>query len=268
MIPTQHEKNMTSPPSLTLLGTQLTLYDQADLLAFIGAAIAAGEKRLILSGNIYSYNLAYEQPWLRTFFNHADVVRVDGAGVRLGARLLGHATPPRMTWADFAWDLADYAAAHQYRCFLLGAKPGIAERAAVKLQEHAPNFRIVGTHHGYFNKETAHPENQAVINQINGLQPDLLIVGFGMPLQERWLAANWAQLTPRVTMTGGAVFDYLSGELTRAPQWMTDHGLEWLGRMLIEPRRLWRRYVIGNPQFFWRVAKQRAGFTPPQSFLA
>jgi N-acetylglucosaminyldiphosphoundecaprenol N-acetyl-beta-D-mannosaminyltransferase len=80
-----------------------------------------------------------------------------------------------------------------------------------------------------------------------------------MPLQERWLMENWDHIDANVALTGGAVFDYVSGELQRAPRWMTDNGLEWLGRLLIEPRRLWKRYLIGNPLFIWRVLKQRLG---------
>jgi len=81
-----------------------------------------------------------------------------------------------------------------------------------------------------------------------------------MPIQERWLKQNWDRLECNVAFTGGAVFDYISGELRRPPRWMTSHGLEWLGRLIIEPRRLWRRYIIGNTLFLWRVVKQRFGW--------
>ena len=92
-----------------------------------------------------------------------------------------------------------------------------------------------------------------MIEGINAAKPDLLIVGLGMPLQERWLADNWSSIDAGVALTAGATFDYISGELRRAPRWMTDNGLEWLGRLLLEPGRLWKRYIIGNPIFFWRV---------------
>ena len=87
--------------------------------------------------------------------------------------------------------------------------------------------------------------------------PDILIVGFGMPLQERWLMQNWENLDARVALTGGAVFDYVSGEVRRGPRVLTDNGFEWLARFLIEPGRLWRRYLVGNPLFLWRVLQQR-----------
>jgi N-acetylglucosaminyldiphosphoundecaprenol N-acetyl-beta-D-mannosaminyltransferase len=135
----------------------------------------------------------------------------------------------------------------------------VADKAAANLKARFPDLRIVSTHHDYFDKTPGSAENEAVIEQINAVKPNILIVGFGMPLQERWLMENWDHIDANVALTGGAVFDYVSGELQRAPRWMTDNGLEWLGRLLIEPRRLWKRYLIGNPLFIWRVLKQRLG---------
>ena len=242
-----------------LLGTQLSLCDQSELLNAIGQVIAAKKRMIVLSGNVHSFNLAYRYKWLRAFFNQAELVRLDGVGIRLGAWMLGYRTPTRMTWADFAWDLVKYAAPRGYTFFFLGARPGIAEKAAENLRACFPDLRIVGTHHGYFDKMPGSVENETVIEKINAVKPNILIVGFGMPLQERWLMENWNRIDANVALTGGAVFDYVSGELQRAPRWMTDHSLEWLGRLLIEPRRLWKRYLIGNPLFLWRVLKQRFG---------
>jgi N-acetylglucosaminyldiphosphoundecaprenol N-acetyl-beta-D-mannosaminyltransferase len=100
-------------------------------------------------------------------------------------------------------------------------------------------------------------ENREVVARINRAVPDILLVGFGMPLQEKWIAENRAGLDASVIMTVGAAFDYLAGEVRRAPRWATTRGLEWLGRLLVEPHRLWRRYLIGNPLFFWRVFLQK-----------
>jgi N-acetylglucosaminyldiphosphoundecaprenol N-acetyl-beta-D-mannosaminyltransferase len=242
-----------------VLGIQLSTCGQVELLDAIGQGIKMESKMIVLSGNVHSFNLAYRQPWLRNFFNRADIVRLDGAGVRLGAWILGYRTPSRMTWADFAWDLAEFAEPRGFTFFFLGARPGVADKAAVNLKARYPDLRVVGTHHGYFDKTPGSAENEAVIEQINAVKPNFLIVGFGMPLQERWLMENWDRIDANVALTGGAVFDYVSGELQRAPRWMTENGLEWLGRLLIEPRRLWKRYLIGNPLFIWRVLKQRLG---------
>jgi N-acetylglucosaminyldiphosphoundecaprenol N-acetyl-beta-D-mannosaminyltransferase len=100
-------------------------------------------------------------------------------------------------------------------------------------------------------------ENETLIQQINDLKPNFILVGFGMPLQERWLMENWDRLEVNIAITLGAVFDYISGDLKRAPGWFNKHGMEWLGRLIIEPRRLWKRYLIGNPLFLLRIIKHR-----------
>jgi N-acetylglucosaminyldiphosphoundecaprenol N-acetyl-beta-D-mannosaminyltransferase len=212
---------------------------------------------VIANVNVHCLNLTYRNRWLRDFLNNASVVFCDGAGVVLGARILGDRLPGRITPADWIERLAEIAAQRGFTLFFLGSRPGVADKAAARLRERFPNLRIAGTHHGYFDKTPGSAENEAVIQQINAARPHILFVGFGMPLQERWLADNWERLDVNVAFTCGALFDYVSGELRRSPKWMNDHGLEWLGRLIIEPRRLWRRYVIGNPLFLWRVVKQR-----------
>ncbi len=243
-----------------IFGIRFVSHDKEALLQMLTTRIQQQQKSLILSGNIHAFNLAYEQPWLRDFFNRADFVRVDGNGLRLGARLLGYSLPQRMTWADFMWDLAAFAEPQRYRFFFLGGRPGVAAAAAARLQQRHPQLQIVHCHDGYFNKTLQHPENESLLRRINSYQPDILIVGMGMPVQERWICDNWDQLNATITMTAGAVFDYISGQVQRPAPIFTHTGFEWLGRFLTEPRRLWQRYLIGNPQFFWRILKQRLGY--------
>ncbi len=140
--------------------------------------------------------------------------------------------------------------------FLLGAKPGIADKAAQKLIDRFPDLKIT-THHGYFDKTTDSEENQRIIRKINASKANILVVGFGMPLQEKWLKENWDSLNVNIGFPAGALFDYISGELKRGPRWMTNNGLEWLARLLIEPRRLFWRYVIGNTLFLYLVLKEK-----------
>ena len=230
-----------------------------ELHSHIAEYVQAKQHHLTLHVNVHGLNLAYEQKWLREFLNQAALVFCDGAGVIWGAKILGRHIPQRITYADWMWQLAEFAAQKGFAFYFLGAKPGIVEQAAVRLKTNFPQLKIVGVHHGYFDKSHNSAENKAIIQQINAAQPDILIVGFGMPLQEQWLSENWEQINAHVALTGGAVFDYLSGELQRAPTWMTNNGLEWLGRLFIEPRRLWRRYIVGNPLFIWRVIKQKFG---------
>ncbi|HET59819.1 MAG TPA: glycosyltransferase [Chloroflexi bacterium] len=234
---------------LTLIGLHRSIAD------FIHSA----QHALVLNVNVHGLNLAFRDKGLRNFLNSANIVFCDGAGVVLGAKILECHIPYRITYADWTWQLAEFAEPHGFTFFFLGAKPGIADKAAARLKERFSDLRIVGTHHGYFDKTPGSPENETVIAQISAVKPNILIVGFGMPMQEYWLMENWDRIDANVALSGGAVFDYVSGDLQRGPKWMTDHGFEWLARLFIEPRRLWKRYIIGNPLFIWRVIKQRLG---------
>ncbi len=228
-----------------------------ELRAEVGRLVRSRERGLVLNVNAYCLNLCYEDPKLRGFLNGAHVVFCDGAGVLLAARILGRRIPERITYADWAWQLAALAAAQGLSVYFLGARPGIAQEAARRLRDSYPALEIAGVRHGYFDHSAGSPENGAVVEEINARAPDILLVGLGMPLQERWLMENGHRLDAGVVLTGGAVFDYVSGRLRRGRRLLTDNGFEWLARLLVEPRRLWRRYLIGNPLFLLRVLRQR-----------
>ena len=247
------------PPRVDVLGVGVDPITIEELRTEIGRLARSGERGTVLNVNANCLNLLYRSPALREFFAAADVVFCDGSGVVLAARLLGKSLPARITYADWAWQLAAFAEEEGLSLFLLGAAPGVAQRAARRLLERHPGLRISGVGHGYFDHTPGSPENEAVLREINTARPDLLLVGLGMPLQERWLMQNRDRLEAGVALTGGAVFDYVSGGLLRGPPLLTDNGFEWLGRLLVEPRRLWRRYLLGNPLFLLRVLRQRLG---------
>jgi len=243
--------------TVNILGVKVHPLTVEQLQIELANLIDTGAHAEVLDVNIYGINLAMENPWLMDYFNQAEIVYCDGVGVILGARILGHHIPERITYADWMWQLAEFAAARGYSLYFLGSKAGIAQEAAARLIDRFPDLKVAGTHDGYFNKTEGHPENEAVIMDINAKRPNILLVGMGMPLQERWLHDNWSRIDANVGLTGGAVFEYASGNIKRAPAWMTNNGLEWLGRLLIEPSRLWRRYLIGNPRFLLNVLKER-----------
>ncbi|PWT93469.1 MAG: glycosyltransferase [Acidobacteria bacterium] len=251
------------PASSHILGVRVDPVTRHDLETEIKHLLDSGQKRLLLNVNVNCLNQASELSWLREFLNHAYIVFCDGYGVKLGGFLLGNHIPERITFGDWIYPLCSFASQNGYRMFFLGAKPGVAEKAASRLQELNPNVRIVGTHHGYFDKTHDSVENKTVMKMINEARPDILFVCFGMPLQEQWLRENWDLLDVNIGLTGGAVLDYVAGVLKRPPQWMNDSGLEWLGRLILEPRRLWKRYLFGIPIFFWRILKQRVGLSDP-----
>ncbi len=244
---------------VSVLGVRVDPVTASELLGVVEQTVSEQRKAIVGNVNVLAANLAHDLEWFRVFLNGCDTVFCDGYGIQCGARLLGHHIPERITYAEWAWQLAAFAESNGFTIFLLGGRHGVAEKAAARLQAAYPALKVVGTHHGYFDKGPDGPENNAVVESINATRPNVLIVGFGMPMQERWLLENWGRLDANVALTGGAVFDYVSGGLRRGPRWMTDHGLEWLARLLIEPRRLWKRYLIGNPLFAWRILKQRLG---------
>jgi N-acetylglucosaminyldiphosphoundecaprenol N-acetyl-beta-D-mannosaminyltransferase len=219
--------------------------------------ILAGDKQEIISYvNIHALCLSSKNPRLINFFRSSEIVFCDGFGVRVAARILGYPPPERYTPPDFIDYLADICVEQGYSIFFLGAKPGVSELAAETLKAAHPKLLIAGTAHGYFNKMKECEENQQVIDIINQACPDILFVGFGMPSQEYWIEENRINLNVKVLMPVGALIDYVAQQVRRAPKWMTDHGLEWLGRLIIEPQRLWKRYLFEIPRFFYLVFRE------------
>jgi N-acetylglucosaminyldiphosphoundecaprenol N-acetyl-beta-D-mannosaminyltransferase len=245
--------------TVNLLGVRVSTIPVDSLVNFVTRTVLTGGKARVVYVNAYAMTLVQELTWLRDFFNRSEVVYCDGFGVKWGARLLGLRIPERLSPPDWIKLLVAECAHQRFSLYLFGARPGVAEKVAAILRQQFPDLRIVGAQHGYFDKSPDSAENETVVQAINVTSPDILLVGLGMPLQERWLSENWDRLNVKVVLPVGALFDYLAGEFPRAPHWMTDHGLEWLGRLVLEPRRLWRRYLLGNPRFLWLLLKQRLG---------
>jgi len=244
--------------TIDLLGVNIHLVSIKEVLDQIDAILNSQEKSVISHVHVMAMNLAYEQAWFRNFLNQSRLVYCDGMGVRLGARLLGYQNiPQRITLADWMDQLAQFAAARHYSLFFLGNPPGSAERAADRLCQQYPELKIVGTCHGFFDKSSDSPTSQHVLDLIKQSKPDILMVGFGMPDQEMWIAENWDRIAARLVIPCGAIFEYLAGDLKRGPKWMTDHYLEWLARVIISPARYWKRYLVDNPKFFFRLLRYK-----------
>lgn len=244
-----------SLPVIHLLGMKVTPGKLPEIHQEISRLIHRKKPGIILSGNVYSLNLCRQLPWLAKFYEQADIVYPDGAGISWGARLLNLGRFQRITMAEWIWPASTYLAEQGHSLYLLGNPPGVAARAAAKLQVHEPRLRILGRHHGFFAK--AGPENEAVIEAINRLAPDVLMVGLGMPLEQRWILDNYRRLKARVFWEVGAAFEVWAGVIPTCPPWLGELGLNWLFRLLLEPRRLARRYLIGNPAFLLRVLKEK-----------
>ncbi len=210
-----------------------------------------GSPRRVMYVNAHVVNQSRELPELAAALKRADLIYCDGYGVRLAARVLRLSVPHRMTGADWIWGLAELCERSGKSLYLLGSEPPIARQAADTLRQAHPKLEVTGAHHGFFGLESPHHER--VIEDIHARRPDILLVGMGTPKQELWVDRYAERSQVPVVWTVGALFDYVSGRTPRAPRWLADNGLEWMFRLGVEPRRMWRRYLLGNPVFLARV---------------
>ena len=149
----------------------------------------------------------------------------------------------RVTYADWVWPLIAEAAEKGWRVFYLGSKPGVAEQGAIILRQKFPRLQIA-TSHGYIDIGKGSQENLFTLAAIKAYQPHVLMVGMGMPRQEYWILDNLDQIHANSILPSGACIDYVAGAVPTPPRWMGKLGLEWFYRLLSEPKRLWRRYLL------------------------
>jgi N-acetylglucosaminyldiphosphoundecaprenol N-acetyl-beta-D-mannosaminyltransferase len=243
------------PHSSRIFDIPIDLGRPAELLDRITGWVGGSPKaHKVMYVNAHVLNQSQENPRLRAALEQADLVYCDGYGVRLAAKALSAEIPHRMTGADWIWDLAELCEERDASVYLLGCDPGVARQAGLRLRRKHPGLRVVGTHHGYFEIGSGHDER--VIEDVNRCKPDILLVGMGTPKQEIWAQRTVDRLDCSVLWSVGALFDFVSGRVPRAPASLSDNGLEWIFRLAIEPQRMWRRYLVGNPVFLSRVMAQ------------
>lgn len=201
--------------------------------------------------NAHHFNLAQQDKKYRQILKRADLIYTDGWGIVWAARFFGHRLAGRLTAKDFFEEFCRMAEREKLSLFFLGGKEKMVAKMIKILKKKFPQIKIKGWQNGYFKLE----EKTAILSKINQLKPDFLIVGMGSPKQEIWLAKNLSQLKTRVGWCVGGLFDFISGEKPRCPKWFGDWGFEWLFRLLTEPKRLWRRYLVGLPIFWFNVLK-------------
>lgn len=199
--------------------------------------------------NANSINLSAQKPHLFTAIKQANRVFADGSGLRVASQAAGFHLQGNINGTDMLPLLCQSARQHNQSLFLLGAKPSVAEKTAENLQQQYPGLHICGVADGYFDEA----DSAAVIEQINQSGADILLVALGSPRQECWLAQHHTQLTCQRALAVGGLFDYFSGNIARAPLWMRELGLEWVWRLLQEPKAKFTRYVLGNPLFLLRI---------------
>lgn len=226
--------------TVSVLGVSVLPQSREDLLCSIRDGVASGKQVVIPHHNLHSAALFKSDPGFREFFLRYPGAHIDGMGLVLWARLIGLPLRPehRVTYLDLIGPLMELAAGHDWQVFHLGGKPAVGERVAEDLRR-TYGVRIA-VHHGYFDSDV----NREIVDLISRSEPQLVLVGMGMPLQERWLLNNLPTLPSAVYLCSGGCFDYLAGEQKAPPRWSGKLGIEWLFRLAHQPRRLGARYLV------------------------
>lgn len=208
--------------------------------------------KLVFSSNGQGVALAGRSPEFLRVMSEADVTHADGLPVVLASRMTAAPLPERISTTDFFHDAAQVAEPNGLRFFMLGATEKQNSAAVKAIRKMYPNLLIVGQHHGYFSED----EDEAVCAQIRETQPDVVWVALGKPRQEEWCLRNQERLAGVGWLkTCGGLYAFLAGDVPRAPQWMQNVGLEWLFRMLDDPKRLAWRYLTTNPYATYRLLR-------------
>lgn len=250
----------TRKPALEVLGVPIDGLTFAELLDQIGEWVREAKTlQLICTANPEMVISAQRDVLLYTILRRAALVTADGVGLLWAARHLGIRLPERVTGSDGVPLIAERAAREGWRLFLLGAAEGVAARAAEKLCQRFPNLQIVGTHSG----DPVPEQEDEIVAAINSARADILLVAYGSPLQEKWIARNAARLQVKVAMGIGGTLDFIAGTAQRAPIWMQRAGLEWLHRLIKQPWR-WRRMASRLPRFV--IAVLLRGSRPRRDF--
>lgn len=233
----------------------LTLVENREALTHIPKG-----KVLINTINAHSFNTAQNDDLFAEALKNGDYLIPDGASIIKACRWLKCKSQPTERIAG--WDLFEFEMGQLNerggRCMFMGSSPKVLKLIVEKAKMMYPNIEVV-TYSPPYKPEFTNEDNQAIINAINDANPDLLWIGITAPKQEKWTYSHWNELNIHCHVgTIGAVFDFFAGTYQRAPRWWQEHSLEWLYRLIKEPRRMWRRYVIGNPLFLMNVRREKA----------
>lgn len=238
-----------------LLNTYVNNVDMPETVGAIESMIKDGGKHYIVPINVDVVMKIEEDSYLREITNNADMVLVDGKPLVWISNWHRRPVKAKISGSDLVPVLCERASENDYSIFIIGGKEGVAEQAKKKLEERHPSIRIVGTYAPPFGFEKDEKELEKMNRMITKVYPDLLIACFGCPKQEKWIYENYQKYDAKVSICAGATVDFLAGKVSRAPRWMSDHGLEWFYRFVQEPKRMFRRYFIDDVKILKLVKK-------------
>lgn len=245
----------TTMDQITLFGLKIENTTLSDASMKIVHDAYSGAHRKIYFVNAHCVNVAARNADYLSALQDASSLFADGIGMRLAAQWADLSLVDNVNGTDLFPLICRDAAAAGVEIGLLGARPGIAQRCADNMRNEIPNLKVVWVQDGYFEPDT----EANMIAAVNESGAKILFVAMGVPMQELWIAQNAANLRAPVVLGVGALFDFYSGAVSRAPQLMRQWGLEWLYRFMLEPGRMFSRYILGNPLFIFRALRWRLG---------
>jgi N-acetylglucosaminyldiphosphoundecaprenol N-acetyl-beta-D-mannosaminyltransferase len=251
---------------LNVVGTEISVTSYEEVVHLVGhwlpGGVSAGENRAryICVTSVHGIVIARQDPEFRRVLNGADVATPDGMPVVWALRSFGAKRQERVYGPTLMLRLCERAAQSGHRVFLYGGRPEVLTDLCEQLHRKYPELRIVGTYSPPFRPLTK-TEDESVKIQIRDSGADLVLVGISTPKQEKWMASHQSDFPGKVLVGVGAAFDFHAKRVRQAPAWMQQIGLEWFFRLLMEPRRLWRRYLFITPQFLPLWALQKMGVT-------
>jgi N-acetylglucosaminyldiphosphoundecaprenol N-acetyl-beta-D-mannosaminyltransferase len=242
-------------PSFNVLDVQVSAINMDDAVRVLENCITTQAKGYVSVCPVSTIMECVQDAQFREIVNQATLVTPDGMpcvwiGKRQGFKNMGRVYGP-----DLMLKMCEVSSQKGYKNYFYGATDAVLEKLKQSLKESFPSLNIVGTYAPPFRPLTPE-EDQRIVDDINRSGADLVWVGLGSPKQDRWIYAHRAQLNASVLLGVGAAFDFLSGTKPQAPRWMQRAGLEWFFRLCSEPQRLWKRYLVGNTQFLYLLAKQ------------
>jgi len=248
------EASFLPPSTVTMLGVAFHPVSQAECLLMIEKFIAEKRPKQICLANAYTVAMAQHDAGLNTLLQNSALVLADGMSIVWGGRWIGAKLPQRIPGPDLMEALCRRASRNAYRIFLMGTSDDTLRKLQDKLLRLCPGLHIVGAYSPTMCDRLGEEETQKIIGLLESARPDILFIGMSCPKQEKWIADNLSRLPVPVSLGVGAAFDFLSGNIPRAPHWLREIGLEWLYRLYREPRRLWKRYLLGNLVFLTLLA--------------
>ena len=248
----------TTTQFVNVLGVKVSAINIPAALDVIDTWVHTGQQNYVTVTGVHGVMESQRNPKIRDIHNQAGLVTPDGMPLVWVSHLRGFKQVERVYGPDLMLALCKASEAHGYRHFFYGGNDGVADRLAERLRALYPQLQVVGTYSPPFRPLTA-DEDQAIVDQINQAKPDIVWIGLSTPKQELWMSSHLGRLNAPVMIGVGAAFDFHAGLKRQAPAWMQKRGLEWLFRLVTEPRRLWKRYFLNNPSFIALIILQQLG---------